>query len=358
MKKKIFYVTHIDATFIRKDTDFLSKKYDLIFSNFHIQVKLDIIFQFIKQLWLLVFNFYKADLVLCQFCGYHSFLPSLFAKIFRKPNVIIACGTDSFSYPSISYGNFRKFLLGYTTRKSYEWATHIVPVHESLILSNSDYYEIEQKQGILYFCPKVRAKFVTIFNGYDTNIFSENEQFHKRPKTFITIGKNIETKPVFYRKGIDLILELAKELPDCTFFIVGMNDKAKMPNAPDNVTYIEFLPQEGLSKLLNESQFYLQLSIAEGFPNALCEAMLCGCVPIGSNVAGIPQIIENTGFLLKKKDVNLLKKLVINALNSPLEELGKKAKDRIIKEFSLERRKKEYYQLIDSLIKDVKNLKT
>ena len=62
------------------------------------------------------------------------------------------------------------------------------------------------------------------------------------------------------------------------------------------------ITQRELINYFSMSRFYLQLSFSEGFGNALCEAMLCECVPIGSNVGAIPFIINDTGFILKKKD--------------------------------------------------------
>ena len=66
-----------------------------------------------------------------------------------------------------------------------------------------------------------------------------------------------------------------------------------------NIFLKENYPQE-LKILYNESKFYFQLSNTEGFGVALCEAMLCGCVPIVSDVNFLPSIVGNSGFVLKK----------------------------------------------------------
>jgi len=348
-RKKILYITHIKATFIEKDTAFLAERYDLIPFDFHLHNNRDILALFVKQLIFLAKNIGACDLVFCQFAGYHSALPALLAKLFKKPCLVVVAGTDAYSYPSINYGNFRKKMLGWFTAKTFQWSTNIVPVDESLIETTNAYYEVDgTKQGILTFCSHIKAKFSTIYYGYDPAIFVKLPN-KKVPKSFVTIGKSVDTLSVFYRKGIDLILELAIRFPDCQFTIIGMKDKNDMPSAPANVEYIAYLESKALVKLLAEKQYYLQLSIAEGFPNALCEGMLSACVPIGSDVAAIPNIIGATGFILKKKNIEQLENIVLQALNSDTEKLGSMARDRILQNFSLALRKENFYVLIDSL---------
>ncbi|WP_332911264.1 glycosyltransferase [Algoriphagus boritolerans] len=86
-----------------------------------------------------------------------------------------------------------------------------------------------------------------------------------------------------------------------------------------------------LLKQYNTHQFYLQLSTSEGFPNALGEAMACGCVPIGSAVGAIPEIIDKTGFLLFRKEINELEALILGFDLSKSKQLSAEASLRIKK---------------------------
>ena len=119
-------------------------------------------------------------------------------------------------------------------------------------------------------------------------------------------------------------------------------------NLPSNVVCLGQLTPNELRIWYSKTQFYLQLSNTEGFGVSLCEAMLCECIPIVSNVNFLPQIIGKSGFVLKKRSNLLLTKIINLALNSDLEILMKKARKRIVSNFSSEIRKK---RLIEELKK-------
>jgi glycosyltransferase involved in cell wall biosynthesis len=67
----------------------------------------------------------------------------------------------------------------------------------------------------------------------------------------------------------------------------------------------------------------------EGFPNALGEAMACGCVPIGSNVSGIPELIGDTGLILSEKNVLYLERSIELLLQQDFSAASMKARNRI-----------------------------
>ena len=97
---------------------------------------------------------------------------------------------------------------------------------------------------------------------------------------------------------------------------------------------------EELKVLFNQSQFYLQLSNTEGFGVALCEAMLCECIPLVSDVNFLPTIVGDSGFVLKKRNSDMLVDLINMALNSDIIHLEQKARKRIKDNFSVNKRKK------------------
>ena len=76
---------------------------------------------------------------------------------------------------------------------------------------------------------------------------------------------------------------------------------------------------EAVAQHLNLCDLYLQPSLWDGLPNALLEAMACGCICIGSDAGGIPEVIESgqQGFLLPRSQLHNLGEAVLEVLALP-----------------------------------------
>lgn len=219
----------------------------------------------------------------------------------------------------------------------------ILPVAESLIRCDYTYDpQIDRRQGIKNLIPDLQTPIQVVHNGFDDD-FWVDEQRPKQPFTFMTVAVGITQANRAAVKGIDLILEMASRFPDHTFTLVGDPDfKSTLPN----VTVIGKLIHARLKEEFNRHQFYLQLSTSEGFPNALAEAMLCGCIPIGSAVGAIPEIIGDTGFVLQHKDSEQLQRLLLQLPKEDLNQLRTAARERVKTHFSYEKRKRALLALL------------
>jgi glycosyltransferase involved in cell wall biosynthesis len=310
---------------VRKDLSFFEKEYTVTTSLFHVKNKAFLPIYLLFNIVLFPFKSFGKKLVIAQFGGYHTVAPAIWSKILNKKFVIVLGGYDCVSFPQIGYGAFANKWMRKAVILSYKRADLLLPVHDSLIFSEYKYTsEFPSTQGIKAFVPNLKTPFTTIFNGYDSSKWPANLAL-KKPLTAITIAAGIEENRRSVLKGIDLVLELALAHPEMQFVIVG----GSLVNTPINVVVQPQLPQSELLKLLQQSQFYLQLSISEGFPNALCEAMLCGCIPIVSNVASMPEIIGDSGAVLNHKNRAELSAILEKIQSENQTELQQKAIDRI-----------------------------
>ena len=83
-------------------------------------------------------------------------------------------------------------------------------------------------------------------------------------------------------------------------------------------------------------------------PNVLCEAMMSGCVPVGSSANGIPLAIGDCVFILRENNIESAVNLVNEALKSS-QKKSSCARERIQTLFPKSLRKEKLMQLIQSL---------
>ncbi len=80
--------------------------------------------------------------------------------------------------------------------------------------------------------------------------------------------------------------------------------------------------------------------------------MMCGCIPVGSNVGGIPDIIGNTGFILYKRDAEEFKKLLKQAMSCDKQAYSVRARQRIMSNYPKDLRENQLLPLLRKLSKN------
>ena len=330
----IVYSFPVRTAFIERDLEMIRPHAaikDLEFTQSPVKLPLYLILQLFQLLWYLP----RTSQYLCFFGGYHCILPVVFGKAFGKKCTIQAGGTDCINMPEIGYGNFRKKSLAWATRFSFENCSLILPVAEALVSQHYNYDpQINPKQGLLQLIPGLKTAIQVIPNGFDTD-FWKDLGMERVKQSFISVATHTSTPARARVKGYDLIEQLAAKNPDWNFTLVGdANYSALSPN----IRVVGKERPEALVQLYNTHEYYLQLSSSEGFPNALGEAMACGCVPIGSVVGAIPEIIGDTGLLLKRKSLGALQQLIQDWLDGKTKLTSPRA--RIERYFTYDHRQK------------------
>lgn len=112
--------------------------------------------------------------------------------------------------------------------------------------------------------------------------------------------------------------------------------------------YVKFMGiRNDVPDLLRQGHIYIQPSRFEGIGLALIEAMSQGCIGIGSNVGGIPEVINHreNGFMFESEDHVELAQLLQEVIQSDdMDKMSLKSHQSIYSKFSLERNIQKYVQ--------------
>jgi glycosyltransferase involved in cell wall biosynthesis len=278
----------------------------------------------------------NCDLALIWFAGGHAFAAVLLAKLLRKKSMIIVGGFDVARVPEINYGRFtQSWTKKFLTKKALQHADRVLVVDPSLkrdAIKNAgiDGHNID-------YLP----------TGYDYEKFVPGPAKENLVIT-VSLGESCSRVPL---KGLHTFVKSAKQLPEAKFLIVGMRGEALAflkSMASENVEFKEPLSTEKLIEYYQKAKCYCQLSLREGLPNALCEAMLCECIPVGTDRNGIPTAMGDTGFLVPYGDAKATAIAIANALKAPCIR-GQNARNRIREIFPEKRRERGLLQAIEEI---------
>lgn len=202
-----------------------------------------------------------------------------------------------------------------------------------------------------------RSQTTVIRNGIDLTRFPARIRSWSAKPVLGTVGR------LEWQKGVDLLLAafsiIKAAYPDCRLRIAG--DGSLRPQLERQAELlglsgsVEFLGHVGdVPAFLQSVDVYLSATRFEGVPNAHLEAMASGLPVISTAVDGIPEIIEHgvTGWLTGNPDPAALAELVIFALRDPeaLQRMGRRAQDRIHKEWTSAAIVGEYDRLYMGLV--------
>jgi glycosyltransferase involved in cell wall biosynthesis len=313
-KKRVFFFSTIHASFIEKDYQILKKYFNV--NRFTASG--------LKAVFLIFWNILFCDVAFCWFGSVYSAVAVLLARIFRKRSIIVLAGVDAEALAEIDYGI---------------WLT---PWKSKLLTCTFPKADL-----ILVVAPSLKEKAKCFANysgeniqylpfGFDTYFW---EPGLRKEKIILTVGHS-DTEMRLKKKGIDYLFQAAKRMSDIPFFFIGAENKL-LENAgfqlSENVTLLPRMTQTELRDYYQRAAVFCQPSRSEGLPNTLCEAMACGCIPVGTNVDGIPTAIGDTGFIVPLGDMEAL----VDGLKRALKMNGSQghlARQRIINEFPLQRR--------------------
>lgn len=240
-----------------------------------------------------------------------------------------------------SYSNFEKKKYYFLKSKNLT----LVPV--------SKWLEGDLRQSFLKDC-----NIKQIYNGIDCHRFSpiENTEWIRikyglSPKSSIVLG----VASNWYHKGLDDFIRLRRILSkDIAIVLVGLSKK-EISNLPVGIVGIERTQNvEELQALYSAATVFFNPTWEDNFPTTNLEALACGTPVITYDTGGSPEAVgPTTGAVVRKGDVQ-------SARDNIEKMVGNKAafteacRIYAISHFSQEERFKEYFDLYQQLLSQVK----
>ncbi len=333
---EILFIKIIDSSFVVNDEKILRQYFSVDNHLFRAGNFIRLFLSEIKLLVWLIRRLKQARIFYIWFADYHSLLPVILARVFNKKTLIVVGGYEVAKLPLLNYGAqllpFRAFFV----RRTLHWATIALPV------SNFTHSLLQR------YVPQANAR--VLYNGVNSQFFRQNQQIKKKSLVLTVCGaRDLRTVKL---KGIDLFIATAKLLPRVRFLIAGLEDNAKTYVSQliqsDNIKIQGLCSPEQLVTLYNQARVYCQFSLQESFCLALAEAMSCGCIPVVTDAGALPELVGDTGLIIKQRQPELLAQAIQQAFGSP-PSLRKEVEQRINALFSLQRRENELLNIIKSL---------
>ncbi len=209
-------------------------------------------------------------------------------------DVMFTCDVGAKKVAYVHYPEYLVHLEGAKSASRLFWRAYYAPViwywHRQirkidLFLCNSQYTRraIKEKWG---------KDATVIYPPVDV------EKIRPAPKEeFVaTVGRFVK------EKNYELVLEVAKLMPEVKFLIMGRkqdeNYYEKIKNSkPSNVELLTDLSSEDLFSILGKAKVYLHTMIGEHFGISIVEAMAAGCIPVVHNSGGMREAIGDFGYV-------------------------------------------------------------
>lgn len=276
------------------------------------------------------------DVVFGWFASWHTFVPMLIARFLGRPSILIIGGYDLANMPEIGYGHQRGGIRKWVSQGTMQMSTYLI--------TNARYSrkEAERNAGI----PKERL--TVVYHGIPDPFGKLPEKSNER--LVLTVG-NVD-RPNLWRKGHELFVRAASHLPEHNFVLVGAWKDDSIDYLRDiaspNVTFTGWVEDDVLFDYYRRASVYVQVSAHEGFGLSVAEAMLAGCVPVLTRAGALPEVVGDAG-LYTEPNADALADTIMKTLDTDQEQ-RRRARERILREFPLEKRADELTRLIAETI--------
>lgn len=241
------------------------------------------------------------------------------------------------------------------------WLDPILSKLSNLIIVNSNAVKKRFAKS-----KKAFSKTVVIYNGIDfKKLYSSSLSIDLRKDLSISshdpvigmIGRTDLYKD--HETLLYSVKEVIKSIPKTKLLLIGDGEKysqiKKLSEELNISKSVYFLGvRDNIVDFYKALDVFVLSSKSEGFGRVLVEAMAIKRPVIGTNIGGIPEIIENnvSGILVPKNEPNELAQAILNLIQNPkfAKRLAYQAEKQVHERFCIDTHVKNVQQIYDSII--------
>lgn len=249
----------------------------------------------------------KNDFIIARLPSFIGNLAIAIAKKYNKPYLIemVGCPWDSLWNHSLK-GKIIAPYMYYKTKKNVKNAKYVLYVTEKFLQKR---YPTNGKN--------ISCSNVIIDETKDIVLERKLRRIENLNCRKILIATTAAVNVKY--KGQQYVIKAISKLKDEGFNIqyypIGGGDNtylknmAKKYNVLENVKFLGPLAHDKVFDILDKVDVYIQPSKQEGLPRALIEAMSRGCLCIGANAGGTPELL-NSKYIVRKGNTNDIVKVL------------------------------------------------
>jgi glycosyltransferase involved in cell wall biosynthesis len=325
-KQRLFFFSTLHTPFIQDDLAFLQGHFS-VSSTFG---------SGISAIPKILFHTFKTDLAFCWFASTYAALVVGVMRLLRKPVSIVVGGVDVAKDAELGYGIWLKPWKASAVRYALKNADRVLVVDKSLAVKATS---LAKYDG---------ANIRVVPTGYDSSAWKMSG-VARTIDVLTVVSVNDMTR--FRVKGVDVLLETARALPNLAFTLIGVSMEIMgRVSIPQNMKVLPPMERHMLLGYYQTAKIYCQPSRHEGLSNVLCEAMLCGCLPVATDVGGTKHAVENAGMVVSPAMSSELGTAIQQVVGWP-DIRRQQARNRIEELFSLNKRRQSLLDIIERMQK-------